>query len=267
MKIRSAGLTLVELLIALVIMSLVMAGVIGFYVTHKNGSVSEDLSMTMEQNLRFGMERVTATFRNTGYGAPAANLSSWFPWVSGFTANPRITAGADASTPDTVSIAACTSALAPFATLTANAAAGATSLTLSSTSGLNASNRRLIFIGDQEYALIQSVSGNTVVIDTNPTTGGNQGLSAARLTGTPLCRVDVKTYSVDPSTKTLQLNDNQGAGAQTLIDGVTNFKVTADASGAKTRYSITLTVQTSQRDPATGAYVQRSLASSATARK
>src|SRR5438874_13204459 len=108
MKGRSAGFTLVELMIALVIMSLVMAGVIGFYVTHKNRGLSEDLSMTMEQNLRFSMERVTATFRNAGYGVPSSNFTQWIPWVSGFTSNPMITAGANSTTPDTVSIAACT---------------------------------------------------------------------------------------------------------------------------------------------------------------
>jgi prepilin-type N-terminal cleavage/methylation domain-containing protein len=96
---KTAGFTLVELLVSLTVFSLVMAGASTFYVVQSSVRLSEQLGLTMEGNLRLAVDRVTFSLRNTGYGAPTSNFSSWMPWVTGFTANPMITAGANAATP------------------------------------------------------------------------------------------------------------------------------------------------------------------------
>jgi len=260
---RNTGFTLVELLVSLTVFLLVMAGVSTFYVTQSQVRLSEQLGLTMDDNLRLAAETVTFTLRNTGYGAPTGNFASWIPWVA-ITANPMITAGADAATPDTVSIAACTSA--PVARLSAGAAVNATSLTLDSAAGLNATNKRLIYINDNELALITSVSGNTVNIDTNPTVAGPQGVGRAYAISTPICRVDVITYSVDTTAMKLMENDNQGAGAQAVMDGVINLKIVTDTTGTHPKYQVTITAKTSQTDPMTAAFKTRSIRSTASTR-
>jgi prepilin-type N-terminal cleavage/methylation domain-containing protein len=261
---KAAGFTLVELLVSLTIFLLVMVGVSTFYLIQSQVRASEQLGLTMESNLRLATDTVMFTLRNTGYGAPTSGFSTWIPWVAGFTANPLVTAGGSASTPDTVSVALCTSQ--PVAHLSAGAASGATTLTLDSAASLDATNRRLIYINDKELALIQSVSGNTVTIDTNPAVSGNQGLSRAYAISTPICRVDVITYTVNTTTQQLMENDNQGAGALPIMDGVTNMKITVTTGGTHPKYQVVLTAQSSQVDPETLAYTTRSLSSTASTR-
>src|SRR6188768_3553313 len=101
-KSSQQGFTLVELL-------LVMAGVSGLYLGQQSARSSEDLSQTVEAQLRTAMDRVMFSLRSAGYGAPKTNLSAWIPWVASMTTDPKITLGAGASDPDTVSIALCTS--------------------------------------------------------------------------------------------------------------------------------------------------------------
>ena len=261
---KTAGFTLVELLVSLTVFSLVMAGASTFYVVQSSVRLSEQLGLTMDANLRLAVDTITFSLRNTGYGAPTGSFASWIPWVAGFTANPMITAGANAATPDTVSVASCTSQ--PVAHLAAGAVAGATTLTLDSAASLNAINRRLIFINDNELALIQSIAGNVISIDTNPVVVGPQGVSRAYAIATPICRVDVVTYSVDTTAMKLMENDNQGAGAQAVMDGVTNLKIAATGGGTHPKDQVTLTAKSSQIDPSTRAFIVRSLSSTASTR-
>jgi type II secretory pathway pseudopilin PulG len=265
MRKKSAGVTLTELLVAILVMSLAMTGAIGFFISHKRVITEQDLSATLAANLRVAMEKLSYDLRGAGYWVPST-LTGWFPWVPGFIANPMITQGAGgapattAGGPDTLYVARCTPQ--PVALLSANAAVSDTSLTLNSTTALDATNRRFIFIGDSEPAQIQSVTGTTITIDTNPATAGNQGLAKAYVTGAPICRVDVVTWSVDTTKSTLNRNDNQGGGAQPVVDGITNLQIIAIAGEIKTRYQVELTGRSAGSDPLTGSPMERKLTSS-----
>jgi prepilin-type N-terminal cleavage/methylation domain-containing protein len=261
---KAAGFTLIELMVALTFFLVVIAGAANFYIAQSRVRLSEQLGVTMEGNLRLGMDTVMFTLRNTGYGAPTTSFSSWIPWVAGFTANPMITTGANSTTPDTISVALCTSQ--PVAHLASGAASGATSLTLDSAASLDNANKRLIYINNNELAVIQSVSGNTINIDTNPTVTGPQGVSRAYATSTPICRVDVITYTVNTTTMKLTEDDNQGAGAQPIMDGVTNLKIVTTAGTAHNEYKVTLTAKSDQLDPMSAAYTYRSISSTASVR-
>jgi len=230
---------------------------------HKTRSLSEDLNVTVQQNLRIGMDQLSGSLHNARYGVPSPSLSSWVTWVTGFTANPLLAAGTGGA-PDSRSIA--TRTLQPTTTLASAAAAGATSLTPMQASGLNSTTKRLIYINDNENALIQSVTGSTITMDTNPGTAGNQGLAKAYPAGTPLCRVDATTYTVSTSSKTLRSNANQGAGDVPIADGITNLGITTTAVGSSTKYLVTLTGQTSRIDPFTGSVGQATLFANITPR-
>jgi prepilin-type N-terminal cleavage/methylation domain-containing protein len=256
---KRAGFTLIELLAALLIMSIVMVGVIGVFSSQNKTYIQQDLTLAMEENLRIAMAMVTDNLRTTGYGVPTTSLSSWVPWVSGFTSNPQVTQGSG-SNPDTISVAACTSQ--SVATLSVTAASGATSLSLSSTADLDASNKRLIQIGSSENAHVISVSGSSITIDTNPSSSGNQGLSRAYLTGTPICRVNVSTFDIDTTNKALRLNENKGAGAQPAVEGISDLQITTVT--ASQQYQVALTARTEKTDPITGTYLTRSLTSDVT---
>lgn len=263
------GFTMVEIMVAIALLLIVMSGVAGLYLAHRSARVSEDLSQTVEAQLRLGMDQLLFRLRNAGYGATWGNPTLWVTWVTpSFTSNPMVVQGADASTPDTISIGSCTST--PVARLAADAAAGATTLTLDSAANLDSSSRSVIMISDSESAKILSKSGNTINIDANPdetAAPGAQGVSKIYRTGTPICRFDVVTFSVDTATATLRADLNQGANPQVIVDGIINMKIVTVTTGVvRPKYTITLTAHASAADPLTTTVAQRSLTSIATAR-
>lgn len=264
-----AGFSLVEMMIVIVVLSLVSTGVIGYYLSLKRVSASQELSAALEDNLRVGLENLVVSIRGARYGVPSSNLSAWVSWVSGFNSNPKIIDGG--AGPDKVTIARCTAQ--PVAVLSADANIGPPppTLTLSDlnapiddipndiTDDFNTTSRRLIYIGDSESAWITAVDSATqVTIDTNPTIPGNQPLARNYKTGTPICRVDVVTFMVDTTTKRLIRNDHQG-NITPVADHITDLQITPLSGGTKPAYQITLTAQSGRPDPATGSLVTRSL--------
>ncbi len=187
MRRESGGYGLIELLAAVLLLSVAMAAVVVVFATQGRAYLRADTQATMQANLRLGMNMVTESLRNGKYGVPTANLSSWTTWVSGFTNNPTITT--NGSNPAVISVASATSK--PVATLTAHVDAAATTIYVSSSSQLNTGAQSLLLIGDSENALITGVNSTALTIDTNPLLAGNQGLARAYPAGTPVYRVDV----------------------------------------------------------------------------
>src|SRR5438093_7742903 len=111
MRRASAGYGLVELLVAALVLSVAMAAVVVVFSAQDRAYLRADTKATMEANLRLGMNMVTENLRNAKYGVPAANLSSWITWVSGFNSNPTITT--NGSNPAVISVASATSQPVP----------------------------------------------------------------------------------------------------------------------------------------------------------
>ena len=268
---RSDGFTLIEVLVATALMAIVLSGLSGFYLANKAARISEELSQGVESQLRLGMERLLFGLRSAGYGVPKTNLAAWVSWVSGITSDPLITAGIDAAHPDTVAATLCTSQ--PVAHLAQPAVVGQKTLVvaLDVANSLDVTTQKMIYINDSESAALVSVSSTgagttTYNIDTNPSIVGPQGLTKAYAVNSPICRVDVITYSVDTTAMKLLKNENHGAGDEVIMDGITNMKIAVDASGQRASFQVTLTGRSSQFDPLTHAYVQRSLTSTASVR-
>ena len=266
---RVAGFTLVELLVAMLLLSTVLVGALKVFSNHNRTYVEQDLSLSVEQNLRMGMGLVSDALRTAGYGVPLGSLSTWVPWVPGFNNNPQISPGAGGST-NSVSIATCSAE--PVARLAAAAAAGATTLTITSnvpgskiSDLLDTGAQRLILIGDSENAHITGMTASSITIDTTPTFTGNQGLRQAYPTDTPICRVDVVSFAVytDKSTglSWLSMDSNQGSGPQLAAEDITNLVITAAGSR---QYQITLTGQSETVGPLSGKYLSRTLSSNIT---
>jgi len=248
---RQAGFSVIELLASVLILSIAMSGLAVVFGTYNRTYLEQDLRVGLEQNLRIGMDALTDALRSGGYGVPSASLSSWITWVPSFAGNPKLVKVT--GSPDTISVARASSQA--VATLSAHVDVGATTLTLSSASAVDASSRSLLSI----------VSGTTLTIDTNPTTAGNQGLAHAYPAGTPVYRVDVLTFSVaTDGTGTSQLlrDAGQGAGAQAVADAINGLTITVAAK----RYTITLSATSPTRDLRTGAYLTSSLTSAVSLR-
>jgi prepilin-type N-terminal cleavage/methylation domain-containing protein len=266
MRAKQAGFTLAELLVVLFPMSLVAAGAVGFFTNHNRTYVQQDIAVSTEENLRAAMGMVTDTLRSAGCGVPASNLGNWITWVSGFDNDPVIVTDGG-SGPDVVSVAGCTPM--PIARLSAAAAAGSTSVSLISdypgttvSQLLNAADKSLILIGDSQHARVTSVSGNTVNIDTDPTTNGAQGLARAYLTGATITRVDVVTFQIETDADSglpwLRLNRHRGS-EDPAAEGISDLQITTLVPGG--RYQIALTARSETVDPIAGHLLTRSLSS------
>jgi type II secretory pathway pseudopilin PulG len=264
-----AGLSLVEMMIAIVVLSLVSIGVIGYYQSLRRAATTQELSTSVEDNLRLGLDILASSLRGAKYGVPSSGLSTWVDWVAGFTANPQLTEG-PSGTPDTLTVASCTPMQVAELAADADADADLTTLTLEdSHAPINDSNRSLIYIGDEESARITAVTGAQITIDTDLSTAGNQGLTRNYKVGTPICRVDVVTYSVSipagQPTGRLIRNDNQG-NAMPVADNIIDLQITQVTGGIKPAYRITLTGRSSRKDPSTGSVVTRSLSTTVSPR-
>jgi prepilin-type N-terminal cleavage/methylation domain-containing protein len=266
MQRRQAGFTLTELIVVLFPVSLITAGVVGFFSSHQRTYVQQDLAVATEENVRAAMGMVTDTLRTAGCGVPKSNLGEWITWVSGFDNDPLLIAAGGESA-DTVSVAAC--APEPVARLSSRADPGDTVLFLASNYAgisiadlLNSSDKSLIWLGDTEHAVVTSVAGGMIHIDTDPSTNGEQGVARAYLPGTPITRIDVSTFEVVPDDVTgipwLRLNKHRGS-QDPAAEGISDLKITATVPGR--RYQVTLTARSETADPVSGQLLTRTLSS------
>jgi len=250
------GFTLIELLVSMIAVSTMMLGIVRFFLLQHRTNAQQEAGTDMEENLRVASSVLGDAIRGARYGAPPFNLSTWIPWVSpAFVSNPQRTAGANASTPDTLSVAGCFEKR--LGTLSAPAvkdAAFVLSVTpdagVSLTDSLDAANKRLIQIGETEFAWVTAVGSTSLTIDTKVSTPANDPVTVFHPSGAEICRVDVITYTVDTTTNRLMRDQNQGAGAQIVAEGISNMKITP----ATRKYTVVLTAvpERNTKDPVTG---------------
>jgi prepilin-type N-terminal cleavage/methylation domain-containing protein len=252
---KQTGFTLIELLVSLTVTGIVMSALVASFSSQNRASIQRDTYLEMEENLRMGMANLSSALRNSGYGVPTANLNFWITEVSGFTNQPIFTANGGS----TINIASCTPSR--VAQVTANANVGQTTLTIDSASGL--ANGDLIWIGHSEFARVTNAS-TTLGIDTNPMASGVQGMARTHGNGSPICRVDIHTYSIqqDPydwTKKVLMLDRHDGVVwyQQVVAADIDAIQLTTVTAGQ--RYLLTMTAKT--KDPYSSNHVTRTMTS------
>ncbi len=67
-NIKYNGLTLIELLIVLAVMSLIMGGLVATFISHSRISAAEEARMEVQQNLRASVDRLKHALRHAGFG-------------------------------------------------------------------------------------------------------------------------------------------------------------------------------------------------------
>ncbi len=237
------GTTLFEMLAVLVPTMILAAGAIGFFSTQNRIQLQQDQAVSMEDNLRAAMTIVGDSVRTAGCAVPRDNLDLWINWTADFDQQPIAvtTAGAHG---DRVSIAACSPQ--PVARLTAFAAAGATSIAVASDFAgfavsdlFNTSDKSLLVLGEGQHAIVRSVNPPSLTIDTDPSTPGDQGLDRAFLAGTPITRVDVTTFEVDPSELPANLSIDRHRGERERVaEGIEHLRLITVEPGRRYRLSL-----------------------------
>jgi prepilin-type N-terminal cleavage/methylation domain-containing protein len=259
------GYTFIEALVAMLIVSIVIASGVKMLAADIRLNSQQDELMATDQNLRVAMEALVDSLRSAGDGAPEENLSLWISWLDDdFSSNPRIIEGDS----DTLLVARCTPV--SIAELDARADAGVTRLEVHGTQSdaalsatLDDGARRLILIDDREHAFVTGVSTEQIAIDTDPTQTGNQGLDRSYPAGTPLCRVDVSEFGVQVDETTgetsLYRDDHQGDGPLAVAMGITDMQIVTVAAGRA--YEIQLTGRSANLDLLRGTSIVRELTS------
>lgn len=265
------GFTLVEILVAILISSLLVTAIFGFFITQHHAYTVQEQVVEMEQSTRAAMDMLRRELRMAGYHAvgnqlinhlpdfvPAAFIPA-YPVTVNLDANPKISKGSG-DDPDVITFLSVVPTNHNPTVLSTAAAAGSSQLSLALTgtqTGAQYNVGDLLHIGAcSEYAKVTAISGNTLTIDTNPAVLGNQGLARGYAAGTPVGEISVVSYAVfnedndpsfhrhDPGHPVLKRKVNAGS-FQPLAENITDMQVQHIGSG---EILVTLSSRTDRPD-------------------
>ncbi|MFH1156566.1 MAG: prepilin-type N-terminal cleavage/methylation domain-containing protein [Pseudomonadota bacterium] len=268
----SGGFTLVELLVAMAITAILMAGVARILISQYRAYRLQELILESQQNTRAAMNTIYKEVRMAGYHAMdpgfVNNLHAWvhpswipdFPMAVNLDANPKITLGADGK-PDMITFLSVLDSDNNPCTLKEATAPGDIGLILNLAPYKVKTEYLvddLLHIGmSSEYARITGLDGSTLIIDTNPDLAGNQGLARGYAAGTEIGEISVVSYAVfndlndsgfkhhDRGHPVLRRSQN-GRGFQPMAQDITGLSFTVSGSGV---LGITLAGRTTKPVP------------------
>jgi prepilin-type N-terminal cleavage/methylation domain-containing protein len=234
---KKRGVTLIELLIALVLSSILTAALYRVFIgQHKTYTVQDQVA-DMQQNARIAIGQMTREIRMAGYGG---NLLAVFGNINGFT---------DIITPANNSI---TFLLADqVGALKQTTTKGLNQLKVTNASVFNTDKKKFLCLNGLNNYLIQSIVTDTITLTTS--------LSEDHVINEPVYLVKAITYSLGLSggKTVLRINENTGGGAQPVAENIESLEFTYfDANGSVTlnppdirMVKATVTARTSMLDP------------------
>jgi prepilin-type N-terminal cleavage/methylation domain-containing protein len=248
---KDQGMTLVELLVALVISGLLLAAAYRTFISQQKTFVVQDQVVDMQQNMRAAINRMMTDIRMAGFG----NVSMVLPVTIG--AN-TFNNAVNLNTP-TAGALTIVSATGGAATLTTLASMGQNQITVSTLTDATGNplfdtvNRKYICIGGLESYTITSIDSGTKTVTLNGT------LLFTHPIGTPVFTIKALTYQVAvvSGTPTLLKDENMGNGLQPQADNIENLQfIYLDASGNLTAnppdiriIRVSLTARAERQDP------------------
>jgi prepilin-type N-terminal cleavage/methylation domain-containing protein len=154
------GFTLIEFLIALVIMSILVAALYRTFIGQQKIYNIEDQMVDMQQNVRWSITQMVSKIRMAGYGG---NILGSFGNVNGFTniITPLHNANNIGTGDDSITIIIADD----VSTLTQNVAKGSSQLILNNANSIfDAGAKKYLCLNGENNYLVKAVSGNTVTL-------------------------------------------------------------------------------------------------------
>jgi prepilin-type N-terminal cleavage/methylation domain-containing protein len=252
---KQRGMALVEILMALLVLSVVTGGIYTFYDSEQRVYQRQYQAQQRDQQLRFAMNTLVRELLGAGYHASGSalvhHLSEWVPGDFIATcplevrldANPKITLG-DENLPDMITF------LSVLPTETGSVLLTQPSCDTFIAPGLSESEIKkqfklgdLLCLGEGDaYATVTGVNGDTLTIDTDPAVPGNQPLPRLYPSGTVVGEISVITYAVfnrqnDPKCEhhtagypELKRKVN-AAGFQPVAENISDMQFSLEADG------------------------------------
>jgi prepilin-type N-terminal cleavage/methylation domain-containing protein len=248
---KEKGLTLIELLVALAVSGLLIAGMYRTFTGQQKTYTIQEQVVDMQQNVRAAINRMMTELRMSGFG----NVSMVLP-VTYTTGTFNNILNPNMPTAGSLTII---SSVGGTATLTASGSGGQNQITVSTlTDGqgnalFDTGNRKYISVGGLESYMITSVDNGTKTITLNGSLTYNHPI------GTPVFTIRALSYQVASvnGIPTLLRDENLGDGAQPQADSIENLQFTyLDADGNITAnpadiriITVSLRARTERQDP------------------
>jgi prepilin-type N-terminal cleavage/methylation domain-containing protein len=231
------GLTLVELLIALLLSSILIAALYRVFISQQRIFMVQDQVADIQQNVRIAISQMTKEIRMGGYGG---NILQIFDNINGFS---------NIITPANNSI---TILLADqVGVLKQNANKGNNQMKVTNASVFNTDKKKYLCLNGLNNYLVQSITTDTITMTTS--------LAEDHVINEPVYLVKAITYNLGQSgSKTaLRRNENTGGGAQPLAENMESLQFNYfDANGNLTTnpqdirmIRVIVTVKTNLSDP------------------
>ncbi len=206
------GLTLVELLVAMVVAGILGAGAYRTFVGQQHTYEVQDQVVDMQQSVRMSINRMTRELRMAGFGKMGATFFTGGGMHGQY--SHVVTPGGDGKSVTVVA------AYKRLTTLSANAPAGSTSIQVNDASGFDLINRQYITINGMESYRIQNIAGNQITFKP-----GEQ-LIYSYFLGDPVFLVMSISYSIGmlDGKSVLLRNDHLGLGAQPVAENIEDLR-------------------------------------------
>jgi len=246
------GMTLIELLVALVISGVLVAGVYRTFVSQQHTFTVQEQVVDMQQNVRLAINRMTRELRMAGFGRMDATFFGKVHGKGGGkvhgTFENIITPGGGGVSVTVVG------AYQSITTLSANATSGSNTIQINNASGFDLDKKKYISINGVESHQVSKITGNQIEF-----TGG-ETLNVDHLAGEPVFMVIAITYSIgvfEGKNNCLLRDDNLGLGPQPVAENIESLQFAYfDANGNTTAnpddirmIQVNIVARTDQTDP------------------
>jgi type IV pilus assembly protein PilW len=238
------GITLIELMVAMVVSGMLMAGVYRTFVSQQHTYTVQEQVTDMQQNVRLAINRMTRELRMAGFGRVASFFSNGgkhgvFQHVVTPVGGNKVTV---------------VGAYQAITTLSANATSGSKTIQVNDASGFNTGLKQYISINGTESFQIKKITGNQIELET--------AFLDDHLAGEPAFLVMAITYSlgVSEGKSALLRDDNLGQGPQPVAENIDDLQFAyLDSNGNSTvnpddirMIQVTIIARTDKTDPELG---------------
>jgi prepilin-type N-terminal cleavage/methylation domain-containing protein len=224
---RSAGITLIELIVSLVISSILIAAIYRVLVFQEKVYNAQERIADMQQNLRVAAYQIVRDVRMAGCGGKNENTAGEndiigaFGDVNGFPfiINPVNELTVDGITHDQITVVA---AYDEIAKVEGNVSKGANSFSVNyvSSKRFNSDRKRYLCLNGRDLYVVVGVHEDLITLQ--------DPVAEDYAAGEPVYLVSAVTYGLkmDPSRKVPVLfrNDNKGAGRQAVAENIENLQ-------------------------------------------
>jgi len=251
------GVTLIELLIALVISALLIAALYRTFIGQQKTYTVQEQVVDTQQNVRVAINKMMRDIRMAGFGGVGDVLGGGVNGPTEVITSPPSNNSITNNNNITI-----VGGFKQVSTLAAEAAGGQSQVTLASAadaSQFDGAAHHFISIGGTESNIVSSRAGATLTLS-NPLKLTHKIIDQlGNPVSVPIFKIQAITYlcGVSDGKPVLQRNENTGGGAQPLAENIENIQFEYfDANGSQTAnpvnirmVRVTVTARTDRSDP------------------